>query len=148
MPTATRKSKARKFKIIHIILNFPTRYFIVHTIKEREFQHYFCCSLPCFSIYLEICHCRWRPTNSKFVNKHKPAPAGQQTKNPAETIFFSIFKMRHYSSHTNSVLAFLNLTVQSLTTFNFPLVIFGLYVSWWHVQCTTTRTCLTQKGYR
>ena len=35
----------------YIIFNFPTLDFLVRKIKEREFQNYFCCSLPCFSIY-------------------------------------------------------------------------------------------------
>ena len=46
-----RKSRAGKFKMIHIILNFPALDFLVPKINEREFQKYFCCSLPYFYIY-------------------------------------------------------------------------------------------------
>ena len=45
-----RKSRAGKFKIeyIYIILNFSALDFLVGKIKEREFQKYFCRSLPYF----------------------------------------------------------------------------------------------------
>ena len=49
------KSRAGKFKIINIILNFPTLDFLVGKVKEdkkeREFQKYFCHSLPYFYTY-------------------------------------------------------------------------------------------------
>ena len=44
------KNEAGKFKI-YVILNFPALDFLIHKIKEREFQNYFCRSLPCFSLY-------------------------------------------------------------------------------------------------
>ena len=76
-----RKFRAGKFKILYIVLNFPTLDFLVHKIKEREFQFLLLFSdnftfpraltLPTI-LYEEILRETFKTSNNNFLNPNDP----------------------------------------------------------------------------
>ena len=74
----TRKSsrkQSRKIQNIYVILNFPALDFLIHKIKELEFQKNFCCSLPYFYTYPDrnqinrLAKDQWRRRDDIFLRK-------------------------------------------------------------------------------